>query len=463
MVTGTVHTVDESSRYEEIRQRHLARLAELLAEQVAAIDWSEAQLRAAQDARLRVLVSTAVAQSAWHRKRLSHIDVRGLTARDLGDLPTMTKTDLMENFDDIVTDRRLSREICERHVDALTSDTYLLDEFHVIASGGSSGQRGVFVFDWDAWAICFSCIGRFSVRERASDPALAAIVPVIATVAAAKASHLSAAIGQTFAGPHRRHHRFPVSEPIERIVAGINQVQPTILAGYSSFLPRLAAEARAGRLRISPSRIMAISEPLLPEARADLEATWGVAVWSSYGTSEGLQTGFCGHGSHLPDDLCLVESVGPHGVPVPVGTTSERVYFTNLYNPLLPLIRFEVTDEITILDGSCPCGSVFRRIADPLGRLDDSFVYANGTSIHPHLFRACLGRQHLIEYQVRQTPHGADVTAVNSGDIDTNALARQVEDALRDFGLPEPKVTITLADHLDRQTTGKLKRFIPMG
>ncbi len=400
-------------------------------------------------------------RSPWHHERLAAVDVSTLMAADLSGLPVMTKSDLMENFDDIVTDRRLTLDVCERHVDALRGDAYLLDEFHVVASGGSSGQRGVFVYGWDAWAICYSSIARFPARDRTLHPELASSPPVVATVAAAKASHISAAIGATFSTPDRQRHSVPVSQPMERIVDRLNHLQPTTLMGYSSFLPRLATETRAGRLRITPQRVVAISEPLLPEARAELEAAWGVPVASGYGMSEGLTTGFCGYGSHLPDDLCLLELVGADGTPVERGATSAKVYVTNLYNRVVPLIRFEVTDEVTVLEGPCPCGSVFRRIADPLGRFDETFIYPDGTVIHPHVFRSCLGHQHLIEYQVRQTARGADISAVTSGAVDTNALASRIEAALRDLGLSTPTVTIATVESVDRQSSGKLKRFVP--
>jgi phenylacetate-coenzyme A ligase PaaK-like adenylate-forming protein len=450
-----------SSGYEGVRQRHVARFRELLPEYVANIGWTAQQLRRAQDEGLRDLVATAIKRSPWHRERLGDLDVAGLRAADLEGLPVMTKRDLMENFDDIVTDGRIDRATCERHLGA-AANAYLLDEFHVVASGGSSGQRGVFVYGWDAWAICYCSIVRFPIRDRASDPALASVAQVIATVAAASASHISAAIGATFSAPNLPRHSFPVSEPIDRIVAGLNDLQPTTLMGYSSFLPRLAAEVRAGRLRIAPRRIVAISEPLLPEARADLETTWGAAVASGYGMSEGLFAGSCGHGLHLPDDLCLLEPIGPNGTPIPRGVTSDRVYVTNLYNKALPLIRYDVTDQITVLDGPCPCGSSFRRIADPLGRLDDTFTYANGVAIHPHVFRSALGHEDLIEYQVRQTPTGADIAVVNSAPVDTTALARQIEDTLRALGLTDPTVSITLTETLERQPTGKLRRFVPI-
>lgn len=122
---------------------------------------------------------------------------------------------------------------------------------------------------------------------------------------------------------------------------------------YSSFLPHLAAEARAGRLAISPRRVIAISEPLLPEVRAAAAAAWAAPVAIGYGMSEGLFAGCCGHGIHLPDDLCLIEPVDAAGRPAAPGAPSQRIYITNLYNHALPLIRFEVTDELTEAEPNC--------------------------------------------------------------------------------------------------------------
>ena len=137
------------------------------------------------------------------------------------------------------------------------------------------------------------------------------------------------------------------------------------------------------------------------------------------------------------------------------------MYVTNLYNAVLPLIRFDVTDEVTVLDGPCRCGSAFGRIADPLGRLDDTFEYPSGIAVHPHLFRSVLGHERIIEYQVRQTARGADIDAVASGELDTAALVGRLESALRALGMDQPKITIALVDRLHRQVTGKLKRFVP--
>ena len=50
---------------------------------------------------------------------------------------------------------------------------------------------------------------------------------------------------------------------------------------------------------------------------------------------------------------------------------------------------------------------------------------------------------------------------MTSGAVDTDAVASRIERALGELGLPSPEVTVTLVDAVDRQPSGKLKRFVP--
>ena len=53
---------------------------------------------------------------------------------------------MMAEFDAVVTDRRLSKHQVEQHLAAsLHEPSLLLDEYVCLASGGSSGTRGIFV------------------------------------------------------------------------------------------------------------------------------------------------------------------------------------------------------------------------------------------------------------------------------------------------------------------------------
>jgi phenylacetate-CoA ligase len=450
------------SGYEALRRRHVAEFEAVLPEYEARIGWSPDRLQAERLRALRALLAAAQ-RSAWHRERLAGIDPRAFCGADVADLPVMTKADLMSHFDDIVTDPRLTHELCEQHIDQRADDDYLLGEYHVVASGGSSGRRGVFVYGWDSWAICGASVARFPRRDWAQDLALTRTPRIAAVVAASRATHVSAALRQTFASARFPEHLIPVTLPLEDIVSALNRLQPTELIGYSSVLPRLASEAMAGRLGIQPRRVMGIAEPLLPEARTAIQRAWDVPIGSRYGTSEGIFSGFCGYGSHLPDDLCLFEPAGADGRPAPPGVASDRVYVTNLYNHALPLIRYEISDEVVILDEPCPCGSAFRRIADPQGRRDDAFTYPDGVSVHPHLFRSVLGQTGaILAYQVRQTAHGADISVVTDGHVDTALIGLAVEQALAGAGLGHPEASVTIEPALDRLASGKLKRFVPL-
>lgn len=97
----------------------------------------------------------------------------------------------MTHWDDIVTDPRLRLSTVECHLAGLTSDAYLHDEFHAVASGGSSGHRGVFVHGWEAWADGFAGIIRTTMWDRLASPDIAAAPNTMAMVAASHASQMT--------------------------------------------------------------------------------------------------------------------------------------------------------------------------------------------------------------------------------------------------------------------------------
>ena len=98
----------------------------------------------------------------------------------------MTKDDLMANFDAIVTDDRLSLDVCDAHLETLTEDAYLLDRYHVVASGGSTGRRGVFVYDWAGWTTMYLGIMRSELGRQAAERRRHPGPVVMATVAAGR-------------------------------------------------------------------------------------------------------------------------------------------------------------------------------------------------------------------------------------------------------------------------------------
>ena len=331
--------------YETLRQQHVQLWGELQPQYIERIRWPAERLRAEREQRLRELIRVAKERSPWHRARLAHIDADRVTEADLPSIPPMTKQDMMENFDEVLTDRRLTRDAVEAHLEGLSEDAYLLDEFHAVASGGSSGTRGVFVYGWDAWAIANLTFVRFRRRMMQADPEIGIDAPAV-MIAAGKATHMTYAMGRTF-GRSANVTAVPATLPLPEIVSRLNDIQPVVMNGYPTMLYALAKEASAGRLRVRPRIIGPGSEPLLPEMRLAMEEAWGCPILNVLGTSEGVAAVGCGEsrGMHLADDAAIFEIVDSGGQPVAPGVRGAKMYITNLYNHVQPLIRYELTDE----------------------------------------------------------------------------------------------------------------------
>jgi phenylacetate-CoA ligase len=210
------------------------------------VAWSANGLHAERTAQLRELIRIAVERSAWHRDRLGDLSPATLDADDLRQLPVMTKDDLMENFHAIVTDPEVRLTDVNAHIEKLDGDAYFRDELHAVASGGSSGVRGVFVWGWDAWATVQLTAIRRALLDRIGDPELVSRPLVAMIVAAENATHFTSAVSETFATGAIETHRFRVGLPVEEVVAGLNSVAGDNLATYPSMLGRLVGEARAG-------------------------------------------------------------------------------------------------------------------------------------------------------------------------------------------------------------------------
>ena len=168
-----------------------------------------------------------------------------------------------------------------------------------------------------------------------------------------------------------------------------------------------------------------------------------------------------GEGLHVCEDEVILERVDASGQPVAPDQPAARTLATGLAGFTFPFIRYDLGDEVTLLPGACPCGSSLVRVADVEGRRDDDFRYGPLT-IPAAVFRYVLGTDPQIsEYQVRQTPDGAEVVVV--GAPDPAAVAAALQRDLRRHGLADPAIRVTTATRIERHAaTGKLRRFVAL-
>jgi len=445
-----------------MRRSHRAEVADGVLAHVKRLRWSTERLAVERQARLRELLAWALEHSPFHAERLHGVDPATFTEADLSLLPVMTKDDLMSEFSWVLSDFNLSLELIEDHVARVEGNGYLLDRFHAVTSSGSSGRRGVFVYDWDEWTTLAlmqsrSRLGTADDRPRPSGAATASLFTGVG-------AHLSRVMRNFLAEPGDAVHHFPMTLPVVDVVRGLNATQPELLMGYPSAIDLVVREAHAGRLKIAPQFVETGGELLMDRTRRAVRDLWGAEIDDAWAVVEGAYAFPCrsGRGMHLPDDLVIIEPVDLRGRPVGPGEPAAKVYLTNLYNKTQPLIRFEIADGLTLLDGLCPCGSAHRRIADLTGRADIVFAYDNDVTVQPMVLRLELhDERHVAEYQVRQTAHGVCAKVVTDGPEELDIIRDRLVRTLRVAGLKDPEVTVFAVDRLERLASGKLREFIP--
>jgi phenylacetate-CoA ligase len=453
-------TTTTSADLDLLRARMAAATGGRMPGHIERLGWSPSQLAGLQRTRLRALLTRAIDRSPFHAARLAGIDPARFELADLARLPVTTKAQMMDSFDEVVTDQRLTRDLVDRHIAASTEEpALLLGDYVCLVSGGNSGLRGVFVQTAEEYAEFAASATRRAMAAFLAGGGHPAEGMVIGLVGAASPVHSSGLAAATATGPPIRMVSAPATWPTARIVERLNAAQPPALIGYATKLAELAGEQSAGRLRLRLRAVISISEMLTAQDRQGIGAAFGVPVTNMFVSTEGL-VGHTDPGGVMftfASDTCLAECVDEAGRPVPAGTVSARVLVTNLHNLTQPLIRYELTDRFT--PAGTGAGGFLRASVE--GRDEDVFRYGTA-SVHPIPLDAVLMADPQVrEYQVRQTARGADITVVAGAGLDGAALAAAVEQSLRQAGVTEPRVTISRAEAITRdRRTGKVRRFI---
>lgn len=332
--------------------------------------WSRADLLAHQHVAFLRMVRHAQATSRFYRELYRGIELTdGLCPTQL---PVTNKRQLMENLDEVVVDHRLHREDLERHLEQAIGDELLFGEYRVVATAGTSGLRGIFIYDRAAWRVVLANTIRWQ-RLIGISPQLPRRMR-ICSVGADNPMHLTTRIPMSGdAGLFRLLH-VEAADPIEGQVAALNAFQPDALVPYPSVGALLAREQIAGRLSIRPKVVATHSEVLTPKMARLIERAWGTRPFNHYGLTEEPHVGTdcpIHTGLHLFEDTVIVEVVDDDYRPVADGETGTRWLLTNLYNRAQPLIRYEVTDMLCRAPAPCACGRPFGLVQSVGGRADD--------------------------------------------------------------------------------------------
>lgn len=421
--------------------------------------WDAARITAHREHALRELRRTTYAASEFYRRHHA-----GLHGAPLNQLPPVTKTDLMDHFDEAVTTPDLRLADLENHLRSLKEDggdpgLPWQGRWWAAATSGTTGRRGIFVWNRAEWATVLASYAR------ANDWAGISAGPTrplkMALVSSRVPTHQSAVVGASLRSGIVPTLRLDVTAPMGETVAALNRFQPRVLVGYASALNPLAAEQRAGRLNISPQGVMSASEVLSPHAASELEAAWGSAPFDVYAATEtaGIASPCIYRNRHVYEDLLIIEPVDQAGNAVPSGTTGAKLLVTVLFSRTLPLIRYEMSDTVRLDGRGCPCGRPFTLLEDIEGRIED-VLQLPGTAgivhVHPIVFHHVLDEAGSAGWQVIQEPSGLRVLLAGlAPGASTEGVRAAVAGALTTAGVVATHVDVQIVERVERTALGK--------
>jgi phenylacetate-coenzyme A ligase PaaK-like adenylate-forming protein len=429
--------------------------------------WTQGELARHQRRELGRLVRHALAHSRFYRQLYG-----GLSLGDeieIEALPVVSKRLVMDNFDAVVTDPRLRLEALREHLQAIRRDEYYLGRYRVLATTGTSGLRGVFVYDRAAWSTVLANTIRWNhfagIRPRWPSRIR------VCSIGADTPMHVTERIPESADVGLFRVLRLQATDPLPRLVDALNAFRPQVMLPYPSVAALLAGEQIEGRLRIRPEVVATHSELLTEEMRRRIETAWGITPFNHYGLTEEPHVGFdCAEhrGVHILEDLCIVEVVDEDDRPVPPGVLGRKYFLTNLYNRVQPLIRYEVTDMLAKAADPCPCGRPFPLVTQIGGRSEDILRLKDAqgcdVAVPPMVLTLRIEAQpDVTEYRAAHDSAGIHIEVVPRAGADRDslraALANDLRSAIETLGAIPPPVDVAFVERLERarQRMGKIR------
>lgn len=322
-----------------------------------------------QAERLRDLVRFAVENSAFYARHFESLDLQNVT---LADLPPVNKPLIQANFDEVVTDSRITLADVKRFcAETGPQETpWFLDEYCALVTSGTTGNRGNYLWDKAALAEAIAVGFRQSNRGKASTDAAPQRIAAIVQIDVYDATNILLSMIPADIGTKRI---IDIRQDFSEICAELHEFQPTMLASYPYMLWLLAeAQADPNRpLNIHPQRITSSADVLNQSDRTAIREAFGVDPHNYYCSTEFPYLCWecdAHEGLHVNADSLILESVDAHNRPVPPGQLGDKVLVTSLSNRVLPLIRYEMSDQVELMTEPCPCGCLLPRVRTVAGR-----------------------------------------------------------------------------------------------
>ncbi|MBI9080094.1 MAG: phenylacetate--CoA ligase family protein [Pseudodesulfovibrio sp.] len=413
---------------------------------------------------------TALLKKTYHSSEFYRdlYSSHGIKPKDLSDvapadLPILDKTMVMDNFDSLIADKSITRRAVEEFITNDFNPNHRFQGNAIIHTSGSTGVPGIFVYSKKEWDFIVALL-----TARIKHPMPKPFYRFRLAFIGATIGHFAGAT--LTAGAPKFIYKtklFSKPEDTEGLIRDMNEFQPDIISGYAGVIHQLALAQLDGRLNIKPKRIQASGEALSDQMRQTVDKAFNIDVVNLYACSESILLGIQKSAQDpflLFNDWHHIEVVDENDNVVPEGTPGSLL-ITPLYRSLQPLIRYRMSDTVTLKTTDQP----FITLDTFAGRETDALTFIDDKNEkHPiHPFKLVdFFAPGLNKFQFEQTAPNfllARIT-VADGYSDTKQLAeKQLMDILKKEQLDSfVSSSVEVVDSIGMNPkTGKFNLIIP--
>ncbi|WP_413165530.1 hypothetical protein ACL6C3_03925 [Capilliphycus salinus ALCB114379] len=341
------------------------------------LNLTPAQVAQRQLNKFRKLVNFVAERSPYYQKIIEKYKIDPKNCQPT-DFPVLYKTDVLENFDEILTHPEISKEkIIDFLANSENPNDLFLNKYFVTHTSGTSGEVGYYLYSQTEMAQGLAYLlnqnqSKFSLFKK------------IAYIAASQGHFAGVTI---VSACEKLYPLFQATKILDinlafqEILDALNQFQPTILSGYA-FLIRKLGEAQAeGKLKINPKLIETGGEPLVEKDRKYIQSIFQVPILNTYASAEFLLLGLS---KPEFDGMYLMESNHIFEIE------AEKMRVTNLYNYTLPLIRYHMDDQLETVEDNNQL-MPFTKVRSVVGRDEDRPHFLNEEGEEDYIHYTAIG------------------------------------------------------------------------
>lgn len=388
---------------------------------------------------LKKLLLHAKHNSIFYSRLYQDIDVHNFQVSNLALLPTITKNEIVNNKNEIITrnsvfdTHKTTGGSTGRAVTIIKNPTALARER--AATARAYRWAGIEIGDkqFRFWGIPIQKINKLKYK----------VIDYIAN--------------------RKRASAFSITDAyLETISNEINKFKPAYIYGYVSAVAELASYYKRHSLTVPDSvkSVITTSEILTTSLRNHIESSFKRKVFNEYGCGEvGSIAHECELGNmHIMSDNIIVECINELGEV----TSDGEIVVTDLFNYSMPLIRYRLGDYATLEKGLCDCGRTLPLIKNIHGRAYDMIQCKDGKKLHPesvmYIFEEVKDKFGTIEqFQVIQQSYELFKVYIKKDKGYSEYTEEYLASRFKEKVCKDSKLVFIYVNEIPREKSGKLR------